>query len=598
MEALSAHICVLNEHGVILKVNEAWRRFGRENPPVPADSFVGENYIAVCDRATGPESAEAEPFAAGLRAILSGEIQEFSLEYPCHAPGEMRWFLAKVTRFYERKSLRVVVAHENITDRKQAEDALRKSEECYRAVVEDQTEVIVRFTAEGTITFVNEVYCRFFRKTGRELMGRRWQLQVVPADLPVIEAHLERLSPQNPVVTVESRVYSGSGKVRWMQFVNRGFFDPAGRLLQIQAVGRDVTDRRETEEALRSSEMRFSRVFHSSPVPIAITRLRDNHLIDVNEAWSRTTGYPREEVIERTSRELGNWAQPGERSSFVRELKTKGVVRNFHLQLRHRSGSIAEMLMSAVEVDLAGESYMVSIAQDVTELRKAEARIREFSRKLLHVREQEKRALSAALHHEVGSFAVSITSRMAGLEDALRAGNLKDGRASLRKCRRMFAESVKRLKTVAVDLMPPDLDLLGLSAALRELLTRIIRETSLQIRFTDSTAGEPIRTEVAALLFRSAQECLNNIIQHASAHHVKVRLHLMRQRVVLTIEDDGKGFDFPRIALEPGSRLGLRAMQEMIADVGGTVKISSAPGRGTRIDVTCAREQQNSKRTK
>lgn len=138
-----------------------------------------------------------------------------------------------------------------IAERKQAEEALRESEERYRAVLEDQTELISRYLQDGTFTFVNEVYCRFFGKTSQELVGSKWHPQAVADDLPMIEAKLRSLSPANPVVVIENRVYSGSGEVRWMQFVNRAFYDADGKLVETQAVGRDITERRRATEELR-----------------------------------------------------------------------------------------------------------------------------------------------------------------------------------------------------------------------------------------------------------------------------------------------------------------------------------------------------------
>jgi PAS domain S-box-containing protein len=117
-------------------------------------------------------------------------------------------------------------------------------------VVEDLTETINRFNADGILTFVNEVFCRVFGKSSDELLGSRWQPWAFPADLPLIEEKLRTLSPSNPVVVIENRIYSTSGTIRWMQFVNRGFFDREGRLIETQAVGRDITERKQAEQVL------------------------------------------------------------------------------------------------------------------------------------------------------------------------------------------------------------------------------------------------------------------------------------------------------------------------------------------------------------
>jgi PAS domain S-box-containing protein len=127
------------------------------------------------------------------------------------------------------------------------------SEERYRTVIEDQTEVISRFTVDGTFIFVNSVFCRFFGKTAKELLGRTWVPGCHPDDLPHVEAQLRTLSPIQPTVVIENRVWSAAGEWRWMQFVNRGYFDVNGRLLEIQSVGRDISDRKKAELALREA---------------------------------------------------------------------------------------------------------------------------------------------------------------------------------------------------------------------------------------------------------------------------------------------------------------------------------------------------------
>ena len=131
-------------------------------------------------------------------------------------------------------------------------------------VVEDLTETICRFLPDGTFTYVNEVYCRFFGKTREELIGHSWRPFAVAEDLSLIEAGLRALTPKNPVVVIENRVHDRKGQVRWMQFVNRGFFDAHGELLEMQAVGRDITDRVLAEQRLLEGEQRWKFALESS----------------------------------------------------------------------------------------------------------------------------------------------------------------------------------------------------------------------------------------------------------------------------------------------------------------------------------------------
>jgi len=136
---------------------------------------------------------------------------------------------------------------------------LRRSEALYRSVVEDQTEIIGRLAEDGTFLYVNDVYCRFFGLGRDELLGTKWQPRAHPEDVAMVEERLRTLSPENPVVISENRVHNPEGEVRWMQFVNRGIFDGDGSLTEIQYVGRDVTERRNLEEALRASEQSAER---------------------------------------------------------------------------------------------------------------------------------------------------------------------------------------------------------------------------------------------------------------------------------------------------------------------------------------------------
>lgn len=126
LDGLSAHIANLDEAGNIIVVNAAWRQFAVLNGLSASGYGLGQNYLEICDRATGDCSDEAAAMAGGIRDVLTGQRDYFYLEYPCHSPSEQRWFAARVTRFQGAGPARVVVAHENITVRVLAEQRLRQ----------------------------------------------------------------------------------------------------------------------------------------------------------------------------------------------------------------------------------------------------------------------------------------------------------------------------------------------------------------------------------------------------------------------------------------------------------------------------------------
>lgn len=118
IDALSSHICVVDNDSVIVTVNRAWQNFTLENPPVSRCAGVGANYLTVCRKTSGPDSEDAERFALGVEAVLEGRTELFQMEYPCHSPTESRWFLGRVTPLRTSQQRGAVISHMTITDRK------------------------------------------------------------------------------------------------------------------------------------------------------------------------------------------------------------------------------------------------------------------------------------------------------------------------------------------------------------------------------------------------------------------------------------------------------------------------------------------------
>ena len=138
------------------------------------------------------------------------------------------------------------------------EATLREREAAtYRAVVDTHTDIVSRLAPDGTMRFVNDAYCRFFGRSRAALLGRSWQPVAHPDDIARVERELARMTPSEPVVVVENRVLDGEGHLRWMEFINRGFYDPDGRLIEFQSIGRDITLRKEGEVERRRAERRM-----------------------------------------------------------------------------------------------------------------------------------------------------------------------------------------------------------------------------------------------------------------------------------------------------------------------------------------------------
>jgi PAS domain S-box-containing protein len=173
--------------------------------------------------------------------------------------GARRTLLVNVKRVSIGAGTRLYVCRD-ISERKQTEAALRQSEERYRDIVEDQTELICRYLAEGTLTFVNGAYARYFHRTPESLIGTSfWPL--IPQDShPVAQEFLASITPDHPVSTIEHPVVAPDGALRWQQWTDRGIFAADGRILEYQAVGRDITDRKRAEEDAAEAHQEIQRL--------------------------------------------------------------------------------------------------------------------------------------------------------------------------------------------------------------------------------------------------------------------------------------------------------------------------------------------------
>lgn len=179
LDALTANIAILDEQGVILEVNESWRRFADENHLLMPRHARGVNYLDVCDAAAAKGSADARDVAEGIRMVIDGKLDQYARQYECHAPKEKRWFVARVTRFVGVGPVRVVVAHENVTARREAERALQRSEKLFRDLFEYSPDAIFVEDMQGRVLDVNPAACTLHHMARKDLMGLHVE-QLVP----------------------------------------------------------------------------------------------------------------------------------------------------------------------------------------------------------------------------------------------------------------------------------------------------------------------------------------------------------------------------------------------------------------------------------
>lgn len=170
LDALSAHIAILDEYGVITGVNTAWRRFAEENHLSMKDYGIGTNYLEVCDRAAGRNSREAMIVAAGIRDVMAYRRDEFYLEYPCHSPTRRSWFFMQVTRFDWEGKVRYIIAHQNVTEVKRVQFELIESKQRIEAILNNVLNGIITLDERGRVESTNPAAAEIFGYTMLELM--------------------------------------------------------------------------------------------------------------------------------------------------------------------------------------------------------------------------------------------------------------------------------------------------------------------------------------------------------------------------------------------------------------------------------------------
>jgi PAS domain S-box-containing protein len=222
---------------------------------------------------------------ARREARLRGEVVASRVELQLITKnGETRWVdQSTATIDFEGNAAMICTAFD-ITERKRAEEALRLSEERYRLIVENQTEFIVKWRPDGTRTFVNDSYCSYFGLTGNECIGTSFFPLIAPEFREEIERRTEGLTPDASEYTEEHLSVARDG-MRWQQWTNRGIFDRDGKLVELLSTGRDITERKNAEEALQESEgrgrllnERFSLAVESAGIGVWDLDLLNNEL--------------------------------------------------------------------------------------------------------------------------------------------------------------------------------------------------------------------------------------------------------------------------------------------------------------------------------
>ncbi|MBC8159390.1 MAG: PAS domain S-box protein, partial [Alphaproteobacteria bacterium] len=365
---------------------------------------------------------------------------------------------------------------------------LEESEARFRGIFEHTTIPSAVADMDGRIVEVNGAYCAMLGYTREELLRMTTFDVIHPDDIDAsLNGHQRLTNGRAKELTREKRYIRKDGSTVWGIMSVAGLPDESGRpTLTIRQI-EDITERRRVEEALRESEELYRSTFRVSPDAININRLSDGLYLDVNEGFTKLTGLAREEVVGRTSSELGIWANPGNRERMVAGIRDHGLVENLETTFCRKDGSLMTALMSARAISLDGEPHLIAVTRDISELRQTEA--------LLHQAQKMETVgqLTGGVAHDFNNLLQVVETSLELAKEKIPKGSeaeklvdgaLRAGHRGAELTQQLLAFSRKQT------LNPENLDARSLVDGMTTLFSRTLGEDiSIETKFADGIAN-------------------------------------------------------------------------------------------------------------
>jgi PAS domain S-box-containing protein len=366
-------------------------------------------------------------------------------------------------------------------------------------------------------------------------------------------------------------------------------FNESGEVELLGGVGVDVTDWKRAEQALAASEERFRRLVDLSPNLIGVAV--NGRVAFINPAGARMLGAARSaDLLGRPVIEFVDPAHRAQAGENIRRLFAAGApVQLGRETWRREDGQPIEVELSAFPFTYEGAPAIYIVAEDVTHRLRAEQQLKDYARqlqflsqRLVETQENERRHIARELHDQVGQALTAIQISLQTASGLKRRDELK---ARLRESLGLLDELVRQTQDLSLSLRPAMLDDLGLEAALHWLAQLQTSRAQAHGEFWAEPLPARLDPLIETACFRVAQEALTNVVRHAQARHVAVRLYRDGEALHLVVHDDGRGFDVlaVRNCGVPGAGLGLLGMEERVALVQGRWECRSTPKHGTEI---------------
>lgn len=549
-----------------------------------------------------------------MDAALAGATPVF--EWVCrHSSGRLFSSEVRLVHLPGERCCLVRASIIDQTERKRAEQALRESEQKFRALFE-ATSTGVMIHDEHQYLEVNPAIVRMFGyASAADLIGKNPVITsppFQPGGVPTAELARQHIA---------DCVQQGTARFEWLaRHADGGDFPVEVILTRIvmggrplmQAVVNDISERkraetelRESAERLRESEARFSAAFQASPVFMTISRVSDGRWVEANDAFLNWSGFTRAEVVGRDSRELGLWSDAATRAQFWGELKASGAVRNRECAIRTRRGALHTVLLSGDVIEINREPHALLVAVDITERKCAEA---ELLKAL--AREQElgqlKSSFVSMVSHEFRTPLGVIQSSAEILRDypdQLDPGERKEHLRSIAKHTRRMADLMEevlvlgRLDAGKMDCQPAPVSLRSICARLVDEV-RPAGEPACPIQLCADALPAEARAD-ERLLRHIFSNLLSNAVKYSEpGRPAQFNVEQDGRDAVFTVRDHGIGIPdsdqawlfnaFHRgsnVGSRTGTGLGLVIVKRCVELHGGRIRVESKVGEGTTVTV-------------
>jgi len=446
----------------------------------------------------------------------------------------------------------------------------RAAESRFESIIESNIDGILIVDRNGVVKFVNPAAGKIFRRKAGAFVGGRFEFSLESDETREIEI----FHGNEEILTLEMRVT----EIDW-----------EGENARLASL-RNITERKKTENALRSSEIQKRAILDAS---LDCIRYVDR---DMRIIWSNKTniiglGLTPQDLIGRTCYEVFVGRDKPCEGCPTLKARDTGKTERAIIKIPDRQNYEGDTFWYDYCVPItndAGEvTNFIQISRNVTELKQAEERIRTLTQKLIKAHENERQRLFRGLHDSVAQNLSALKIGVETLFDPFPEVPEEIGRR-LSECSGILSGLVVEIRNLSYDLCPVCLDELGLGKAVSQFCDEFSARTAIPVNFIhfgiDNVKLDP---DMEINLYRLIQEALENVKNHADAGNVTIRLVASFPRVILRIEDNGKGFDVENrlISASKEKRLGLYSMQERVRLLDGKMSIRSKPMRGTKIRI-------------